>query len=267
MCQIKSAIILKDKTFCPFDYDDHSKMLEELGIKDNTKTPDFVRVEMNPKDGNIFNHDLDNWVLKVDQDFKPEWFSEKFAAKEMQRELKNWWQERFIFDDKSWKKLQGSKFYVKNSSVVAWENSSVVAWENSSVVARENSSVVAWENSSVVAWENSSVVARENSSVVAWGNSSVEARENSSVVARENSSVVAWGNSSVVARENSSVVAWENSSVVAWGNSQILIPYNWSDNVKIKNIQDLASVKDLRVNKIFVSDKKLKLAQFKLPKK
>ena len=179
MCQIKSAIILKDKTFCPFDYDDHSKMLEELGIKDNTKTPDFVRVEMNPKDGNIFNHDLDNWVLKVDQDFKPEWFSEKFAAKEMQRELKNWWQERFIFDDKSWKKLQGSKFYVKNSSVVAWEN----------------------------------------------------------------------------------------SSVVAWGNSQILIPYNWSDNVKIKNIQDLASVKDLRVNKIFVSDKKLKLAQFKLPKK
>ena len=134
MCQIKSAIILKDRVFCPYDYDDHSKMLETLGIKDNSKDPQFVRVEMNPIDGDIFNHDLSNWKLKVDQDFKPDWFSEKFTEAEMKKELEKWWQERFIFNDKTRKNLKDGKFYVKNSSVEARENSSVVAWGNSQIL-------------------------------------------------------------------------------------------------------------------------------------
>lgn len=33
MCQMKSAIILKDRVFIP-DYDSHSDMLKELGIED-----------------------------------------------------------------------------------------------------------------------------------------------------------------------------------------------------------------------------------------
>ena len=134
----------------PYDYDDHSKMLETLGIKDNSKDPQFVRVEMNPIDGNIFNLDLSNWKLKVDQDFRPDWFSEKFTEAEMKKELKKWWEERFIFNDKTGKNIKDGKFYLKNSSVVA----------------RGNRSVEAWENSSVVAWENSSVVARGNSQIL-----------------------------------------------------------------------------------------------------
>ena len=87
MCQIKSAIVLKDKVFCPWDYDGHEEMIRELKLNDKTISPDFVRVEIVPIDGNIFNHDLKNWQLKVDQDFRPEWFNEKFAEKELKEIL------------------------------------------------------------------------------------------------------------------------------------------------------------------------------------
>ncbi len=95
MCQIKSGIVLKNSVYCPLDTDSHEEMLKELKLNDTTDKPDFVRVEIVPKDGNIFNHTLDNWVLRVDQDFKPDWFSERFALVEMQKELQVWWKERF----------------------------------------------------------------------------------------------------------------------------------------------------------------------------
>ena len=196
MCQFKSGLILKNKTICPLDHDNHEEMIKKAGLKDNGYSPKFVRVEIHPIDGNIFNHDLKNWKLIVDQDYRPDWFEEKWTEEEMKKELQILFKERFIIDDKTWQKREGQRIFVKNSSVVAWENSSVVA--------RENSSVVAWENSSVVAWENSSVVAREN--------------------------------------------------------SQILLPTaSWySQNTKIKGVYDLASIKDLKNNKIIVASKELK---------
>jgi hypothetical protein len=268
MCQLKSAIVLKNKVFMPMDYDSHTEMLKELGIQDDYlgASKKFVRVEIIPQDKDIFNHDLNNWKIHVDQDIMPEWFDSGDAEAACKEELKKWFIERFIVNDNSWKEYKNSRTWVKNSkiktinsSVVARGNSSVVARDNSSVVAWDNSSVEAWDNSSVEAWGNSSVVARGNSSVVARDNSSVVAWDNSSVVARRDSSVVAWGNSSVVAWDNSSVVAWDNSSVVAWGNSSVVargnssvvawdnssvvIPY--STKVNVKGVNDKATIKDL----------------------
>ena len=117
MCKIKSGIVLKDKVFMPMDYDSHEEMIKELGLKDNTKNPDFVRVEITPKDGNIFNHDLENWELQVDQDFKPDWFSKKFAEVEMKKELKNWWKERFIISGKI-DKIDKGRWFLGGSTQV-----------------------------------------------------------------------------------------------------------------------------------------------------
>jgi len=206
-------------------------MIQELKLDDSTNQPKFVRVEITPKDNDLFNHNLDNWQMRVDQDFRPDWFDSEKTEEELKEQLKKWFEQRFIIDDNSWQKREGQKIFLRNSSVEAWGNSSVEAWGNSSVVARENSSVVAWGNSSVEA----------------WGNSSVEA----------------WGNSSVVARENSSVVARENSSVEAWGNSSVVIPY--SKDIKIINISDNATVKDLSGNKsvIYIADDRFEIKKFK----
>lgn len=90
MCRLKSAIILKDRIFMP-DYDSHSDMLSELGIKDDylAASKKFVRVELSPVDNDAFS-DIDSWVLKVDQDIKPEWFDEDTYLPIMREKVKEW---------------------------------------------------------------------------------------------------------------------------------------------------------------------------------
>ena len=241
MCNFFSAIITKDGIIYDPQTDAHEDLIKKAGLDDTTMKPDFVRIEVNPKDSDIFNHDLDNWQFKVDQDLLPDWWTDDFvkmAEERAKKALQDVFSKIFFINVKD-VVIKNQRGFLKNSSVEARKNSSVVARNNSSVVARDNSSVEAWNNSSVVAWNNSSVVARENSSVVAW--------DNSSVVAWNNSSVVAWNNSSVVAWDNSSVEAWDNSSVEAWDNSSVNIPY--STSINIKSVQDKASVIDLSGNK------------------
>ena len=75
MCKLKSVIILKDRIFCPDNYDSHTKMLEELKIEDTQRnaTNLFVRAELYPKNNDIFTN-VEDWVFNVDQDEVPEWF-------------------------------------------------------------------------------------------------------------------------------------------------------------------------------------------------
>ena len=134
MCQFFSGVITKNKTLYDLDSDNHEDLIKKARLKDDTRNPDFVRVELSPKDGDIFNHNMNNWGIRVDQDYKPEWFSGEFAEKEMKEALKRVIDERFIINDKSWQKRRGQRIFVKNSFVVAQRNSFVEAWGNSSVV-------------------------------------------------------------------------------------------------------------------------------------
>ena len=224
MCKVKSMILLKNKVYCPLDHDSHTKMLEELNIEDNidNSTVKFVRAELTPKDNDIFNHNLDNWQLYVDQSNKPEWYNEFVAEERCKKELSKWFAERFIIDDKSWRHIQGQRFYIKNSNVVAKDKSSVEAWGDSHVEAYNDSSIKAWGDSTVVAKDKSRVVAKDKSSVVARDKSSVRACDTSSVRACDTSSVVAWDKSSVVARQSSHVEAYNDSSIKAWGKSSVV---------------------------------------------
>ena len=199
MCQFKSFIVFKEKIYWDKKKDSHSDMLEDLKVNDDSCFPNFVRVEVVPKDGDIFNHDLNNWNIKVDQDYKPEWFEVEEYESRIKEQMQVVFEQCFAVNDNTWKEYRDTKIFVKNSKIKTF-----------------NSSVEAWGNSSVEAWGNSSVVAWGNSSVVAWGNSSVVARENSSVVARENSSVVAWGNSSVLIPYSTSIKikgVYDNASI------------------------------------------------------
>ena len=116
MCSIKSAIVLKDKVFMPLDTDSHEDMIKELGLCDKTNSPDFVRVEIVPDDGDLFNHESANWKFRVDQDFIPEWYSKDFAEAETRKELQRWFRERFLIDAKL-TKINGGRWYLKNGQV------------------------------------------------------------------------------------------------------------------------------------------------------
>ena len=158
MCKLKSAIILKDRIFIP-EYDSHSDMLNELGIKDDYlgASKKFVRAELSPIDDDVFS-DIDSWYFNVDQDITPEWFSKEEYKPKMVEAVKEWAKTHIHIGINGLKIESGKNHYIKdcedvviiNSTVTAWENSTVTAWENSTVTARENSTVTARGNSTVM---------------------------------------------------------------------------------------------------------------------
>ena len=116
MCNFFSGIVTKDKTYAGWETDSHEDLIKAAKLDDTTNNPNFVRVEFVPKDGDIFNHNSDNWVLKVDQDFKPEWFTEKFAKSEMRKNLENFVKERFIVD-REVDEIKTGRWFLKNGII------------------------------------------------------------------------------------------------------------------------------------------------------
>jgi len=53
--------------------DEHEKLIDIANYKDDYDTKNFVRVEISPRNGNYLYPD--DWVLKVDESFRPRWFS------------------------------------------------------------------------------------------------------------------------------------------------------------------------------------------------
>ena len=144
MCKLKSAIVLKDRIFMP-DYDSHSEMLEELKIKDDYlgASRKFVRVELSPKDGDPFS-DIDTWALTVDQDIRPEWFSEEECKPRLIEAVKEWAKTHIFIGVNGLKLNTGTNYYVKDckdveicgsASVKACGSASVKAWGSASVEA------------------------------------------------------------------------------------------------------------------------------------
>ena len=126
MCKLKSAIVLKNKIFMP-DYDSHSQMLEELGIRDDylgaSKT--FVRVELSPSDGDVFSN-IDTWKFTIDQDIKPEWFSEDEYRPLVVEKTKEWAKYHIHIGVNGLKIDEGTNHYIKNcKNVVVCDSASI----------------------------------------------------------------------------------------------------------------------------------------------
>ncbi|MBQ8357132.1 MAG: hypothetical protein IJX39_04920, partial [Clostridia bacterium] len=126
MCKLKSAIILKDRIFMP-DYDSHSRMLDELGIKDDYlgASKKFVRAELSPKDGDAFT-DIDGWELTVDQDITPEWFTEDEYKPKMVEAVKEWAKSHIHICVEGLKIEVGENHYIKDCKDVEIHGSATV---------------------------------------------------------------------------------------------------------------------------------------------
>ena len=137
MCKLKSAIILKDRIFLP-DYDSHSDMLNELGIKDDYlgASKKFVRAELSPIDNDVFT-DVDGWQFKVDQDITPEWFSEEEYKPKMVEAVKEWAKAHIHIGVDGLKIGSCEKHWVKDCK-------NVYVWDSASVKACGSASVKAW---------------------------------------------------------------------------------------------------------------------------
>ena len=86
MCELFSAIVLKNGEVIPCEYVDnqkrfsHTEQLIKLGIKDDTQDPKkmkFARIEINPPDDDIFNTDFKKWQFRIDQSITPKWWTKE----------------------------------------------------------------------------------------------------------------------------------------------------------------------------------------------
>ena len=188
MCKLKSAIILKNRIFIP-EYDSHSDMLNELGIKDDYlgASKKFVRVELSPTDNDVFS-DIDGWYFNVDQDITPEWFSEEEYKPKMVEAVKEWAKTHIHIGIDGLKIDAGKNHFIKNCKNVVVANSTVTARENSTVTARENSTVTdddywTWhKKNTLVLAENATFKDKKNKVIYQSGNYKLVAVESGKTI-------------------------------------------------------------------------------------
>ena len=128
MCQLKSGIILKNRVFVP-EYDSHTEMLEELGIKDDylNASKTFIRVELSPTDGDVFS-DIDTWKLSVDQDIMPEWYDEDIYKPQVVEAVKEWAKDHIHIGVDGLKIVTGRNHYIKDCKDVQICNNATVKY-------------------------------------------------------------------------------------------------------------------------------------------
>ena len=119
---------MKNRVVVP-EYDSHTEMLEELGIKDDylgaSKT--FVRVELSPADGDVFS-DIDTWKLTVDQDITPEWYDEDTYKPQVVEAVKEWAKDHIHVGIDNLKISAGKNHYIKDCKDVRIYGSATVKY-------------------------------------------------------------------------------------------------------------------------------------------
>lgn len=96
MCRFFSGVQTKDRGVLFDMWDDsYETVIKNNKLYDTKNPPEFVRLELVPKKEE-WNKDIANWELHVDQDIRPDWFSEKFAKQEMWEALQKLWKEMLI---------------------------------------------------------------------------------------------------------------------------------------------------------------------------
>jgi hypothetical protein len=163
MCNFFSAVITKKEVLWDKMLDNHSELLEKFGLKDTSKVPDFVKVELT---ADMREADLTKWVFKVDQDIFPKWWTaskERTMTKECYKVLEECLKEVRLFE--------GSK-EIKEGRLFVYGSSSAELWNSSSAELRDSSSAILWNSSSAKLCGSSSAKLCGSSSAELWNSSS-----------------------------------------------------------------------------------------------
>ena len=200
MCEFKSALVLQSEEIItsPFT-ESHEDLIEIGGIKDNGKA--FVRIEFVPTDNQYAN--IDKYVLKVDQEDTPDWWTTEVVERVTVR-MRDSIRQMIVTEDKA--VLVGGQYILQDCSVKKCKSCKIVAMLGSSNVGEMLDSSTVGEmldssNVGVMLGSSNVGVMRESSTVGVM-------RESSNVgVMRESSTVGEMlGSSNVGTMRDSSTV-------------------------------------------------------------
>ncbi len=118
MCKFFSAIITKENIYFDYDLDSHEDIIKKFNLVEGEIHHgfNFVRVELTPNDENLFNHNMDNWSLHVDQDYTPDWFNHDQIEDEVKIKLKEVIENRFVLGEM--KEINQGRWFIGGSASV-----------------------------------------------------------------------------------------------------------------------------------------------------
>ena len=125
MCNFFSAIVTPTKVLWDSKIDSHTQLIETFKLKDDTKEPNFVRVEIVPPDYSEKSfRDVSLWKFKTDQDLLPKWYKEKHAKIKTIEAVEEYIKKYVHFSEKI-KEIKDGRHFLFGSSVVQemWDSS------------------------------------------------------------------------------------------------------------------------------------------------
>ena len=219
MCQFFSALVLKNKILCDLDLDSHEEILKKYNIKDDSLDPDFVRVELTPPNHN-FKAPLSEWIFKVDQDLRPDWFEETGARADVEKALKKVLKQRLISSGK--KTVKSGRWIVcGHAQVTAHGNTKVFACGSTKVKAHDSAVVEAFGSAQVNAYYSVKVIAHDSVKVTARDSAQVTAHDSVKVTARDSATVIARDSAKVTAHDSAKVTAFDSALVTAHDSAEV----------------------------------------------
>ena len=202
MCKLKSAIVLKDRVYCP-DHDSHDRMLTELGIKDtyNNASSLFVRIELSPTDSRA-DSDVDGWKLKVDQDILPDWWVEEVDVPRVRAAVKAWCGVHVLRD--GYHKLIDGKWYLYgNASAELYNSASAELYNSASAKLYNSASAKLYGNASAKLYGSASAELYNSASAKLYGNASAELYNSASAKLYDSASANLYDSASAILPANS----------------------------------------------------------------
>lgn len=157
MCEFFSCIVKKDgSVLWDKNVNSHEEIIEKFKLDaNNHETKQYVRIEVTAKDGDVFNHDIKNWKIKIDESTTPTWYERQQTTlyeNNIFKALKQCFKEIFVIKQVG-VTLSDGRFFVKDSEITKLEKQAIIqVLKGSSIVKNMgDSSIVKYmRDSSIV---------------------------------------------------------------------------------------------------------------------
>ncbi len=160
MCRFFSGIVTKKSIVWDLDIDSHEDLLAKAGIKDIKTDPNFVRVELVPTDNDVFNHDIKNWKLHVDQDFKPDWFDADDAEKKMRKLIGSCFAERFI--KRKIKKITTGRWFLGTGGTIQYVSGGTIQYVRGGTIQYVRGGTIQYVSGGTIQYVSGGTIQRVN---------------------------------------------------------------------------------------------------------
>jgi hypothetical protein len=206
---------------------DHESIINKLRLEDKKlEFRDFVRIEIKPKDMQNFTRNLEDWILRIDEERTlPEWFVEnrKKAEKASFQALEESLKIHVAIGEEKVKVDKGFLLASGKASIEAYDSVSIKASGSVSIEAYDSVSIEASGSVSIEAYDSVSIKASGSVSIEAYDSVSIEAYDSVSIEASGSVSIEAYDSVIIKAYDSTVKFTLKSKTATAIQNDKIIV--------------------------------------------